>query len=100
MAVTQLLMPGPFWPITTDRKSIRLNSSHQIISYAVFCLKKKKTHLILNNDLLAETAVLGPMTQVPRRQVEDHPPLVMKPKPFRTRYDALAQPLRWSLLLV
>src|SRR5258708_22732722 len=28
-----------------DRKSTRLNSSHQIISYAVFCLKKKKhTH--------------------------------------------------------
>src|SRR5258708_11638257 len=29
-----------FTPI--DRKSTRLNSSHQIISYAVFCLKKKK----------------------------------------------------------
>src|SRR5258708_24603611 len=31
-------------PIVTglDRKSTRLNSSHQIISYAVFCLKKKK----------------------------------------------------------
>src|SRR5947208_10540693 len=28
-----------------DRKSTRLNSSHQIISYAVFCLKKKKKHL-------------------------------------------------------
>src|SRR5258708_7436153 len=28
-----------------DRKSTRLNSSHQIISYAVFCLKKKKTIL-------------------------------------------------------
>src|SRR5258708_8131635 len=27
-----------------DRKSTRLNSSHQIISYAVFCLKKKKIH--------------------------------------------------------
>src|SRR5438552_10204030 len=27
---------------TLDRKSTRLNSSHQIISYAVFCLKKKK----------------------------------------------------------
>src|SRR5947208_12415556 len=27
----------------SDRKSTRLNSSHQIISYAVFCLKKKKT---------------------------------------------------------
>ena len=28
--------------MTSDRKSTRLNSSHQIISYAVFCLKKKK----------------------------------------------------------
>src|SRR5258708_26676221 len=27
--------------VTLDRKSTRLNSSHQIISYAVFCLKKK-----------------------------------------------------------
>ena len=26
-----------------DRKSTRLNSSHALISYAVFCLKKKKT---------------------------------------------------------
>src|SRR5438552_11913992 len=30
---------------TPDRKSTRLNSSHQIISYAVFCLKKKKPNL-------------------------------------------------------
>src|SRR5258708_14207657 len=29
--------------VMEDRKSTRLNSSHQIISYAVFCLKKKKT---------------------------------------------------------
>src|SRR5256885_13030644 len=28
-----------------DRKSTRLNSSHLVISYAVFCLKKKNTHL-------------------------------------------------------
>src|SRR2546426_1724890 len=28
-----------------DRKSTRLNSSHLVISYAVFCLKKKKHHL-------------------------------------------------------
>src|SRR2546426_9209474 len=27
-----------------DRKSTRLNSSHLVISYAVFCLKKKKKH--------------------------------------------------------
>src|SRR5438552_11936867 len=30
-----------------DRKSTRLNSSHQIISYAVFCLKKKKTKTLI-----------------------------------------------------
>src|SRR2546429_7073972 len=29
-------------PLTADRKSTRLNSSHGYISYAVFCLKKKK----------------------------------------------------------
>src|SRR3712207_8101864 len=29
-----------------DRKSTRLNSSHANISYAVFCLKKKQTHLL------------------------------------------------------
>src|SRR2546426_7844782 len=28
--------------LVTDRKSTRLNSSHLVISYAVFCLKKKK----------------------------------------------------------
>src|SRR2546422_7935189 len=31
-----------FFDETTDRKSTRLNSSHGYISYAVFCLKKKK----------------------------------------------------------
>src|SRR2546430_6309773 len=30
--------------VSIDRKSTRLNSSHSQISYAVFCLKKKKTH--------------------------------------------------------
>src|SRR5258708_19035648 len=30
--------------LPADRKSTRLNSSHQIISYAVFCLKKKKNY--------------------------------------------------------
>src|SRR5947208_4006235 len=57
MLVTEKV--GPVWLVTQqgektpvenvpavlyqDRKSTRLNSSHQIISYAVFCLKKKKT---------------------------------------------------------
>src|SRR5256885_11075615 len=35
----------------TDRKSTRLNSSHLVISYAVFCLKKKNdTHIVTHND--------------------------------------------------
>src|SRR5256884_3986926 len=34
----------PAAPFVEDRKSTRLNSSHGYISYAVFCLKKKKTH--------------------------------------------------------
>src|SRR5207245_11490566 len=33
--------------LTPDRKSTRLNSSHGSISYAVFCLKKKKSHDII-----------------------------------------------------
>src|SRR5258708_31588777 len=33
-----------------DRKSTRLNSSHQIISYAVFCLKKKKQKMNKGKD--------------------------------------------------
>src|SRR5258708_30559708 len=42
-----LALAGPLSPpkIHTDRKSTRLNSSHQIISYAVFCLKKKSINL-------------------------------------------------------
>src|SRR5256885_9799158 len=50
-----------------DRKSTRLNSSHLVISYAVFCLKKKN-HLCLvcfssdheAADLYASTAHTGP----------------------------------------
>src|SRR2546430_10901884 len=34
--------PPHFMPSVRDRKSTRLNSSHSQISYAVFCLKKKK----------------------------------------------------------
>src|SRR2546429_7320168 len=37
---------------SVDRKSTRLNSSHGYISYAVFCLKKKKLHAELQRDCL------------------------------------------------
>src|SRR5690348_17597605 len=36
-----------------DRKSTRLNSSHPSISYAVFCLKKKKTNTLYTNTNVA-----------------------------------------------
>src|SRR5687768_17688428 len=36
--------------VEQDRKSTRLNSSHGYISYAVFCLKKKKKKDNVNND--------------------------------------------------
>src|SRR3712207_7035318 len=41
------LADGEWRPYKIDRKSTRLNSSHANISYAVFCLKKKKTfHMV------------------------------------------------------
>src|SRR2546422_7109703 len=52
-----LLQPPPSSPILPrpDRKSTRLNSSHGYISYAVFCLKKKKklktTHHVVRDQL-------------------------------------------------
>src|SRR5256885_9990294 len=33
--------------LAADRKSTRLNSSHLVISYAVFCLKKKRTTILI-----------------------------------------------------
>ena len=41
----------------TDRKSTRLNSSHVVISYAVFCLKKKKNK--------KKTIIVGEPTAIP-----------------------------------
>src|SRR5690606_25606472 len=47
-------------PGMADRKSTRLNSSHVKISYAVFCLKKKKKQL--NNTMTAHPRLLDPHT--------------------------------------
>src|SRR5256885_7615324 len=43
-ALRASLAPGDRRKAHPDRKSTRLNSSHLVISYAVFCLKKKKKH--------------------------------------------------------
>src|SRR5256885_11768270 len=41
-----------------DRKSTRLNSSHLVISYAVFCLKKKKKDTDRNSNTITPLALL------------------------------------------
>src|SRR3712207_8580763 len=43
--------PSPCTRSAEDRKSTRLNSSHANISYAVFCLKKKKNNAVHINSL-------------------------------------------------
>src|SRR5256885_7667715 len=48
----QGLERGVLRDVGRDRKSTRLNSSHLVISYAVFCLKKKKNLLVLMLPLL------------------------------------------------
>src|SRR5258708_8646008 len=51
--------------LSRDRKSTRLNSSHQIISYAVFCLKKKKK---LQHSLPRQTYRAVPISPAAPRQ--------------------------------
>src|SRR5256885_10258770 len=51
--------------IALDRKSTRLNSSHLVISYAVFCLKKKM-YISYNRLHCTETVVLTPPATVER----------------------------------
>src|SRR2546430_3246377 len=43
-----------------DRKSTRLNSSHSQISYAVFCLKKKKKVSVLASQVAISNVLLSP----------------------------------------
>src|SRR5258708_29374410 len=60
--------PGTEPACPGDRKSTRLNSSHQIISYAVFCLKKKKKKKQAEN--IADHMSTEEETRIPaRRQV-------------------------------
>src|SRR2546426_5558933 len=59
-AMMDIFMAGGAGPIfemerqDLDRKSTRLNSSHLVISYAVFCLKKKK-----KNEVTRRTVISG-----------------------------------------
>src|SRR5256885_8447567 len=58
----QRALPGRF----RDRKSTRLNSSHLVISYAVFCLKKKKKILQSSRQ---EIDYLGRLSLVSARHI-------------------------------
>src|SRR5207248_7183305 len=53
-----------------DRKSTRLNSSHRTISYAVFCLKKKKKNK--NYNMLNEKAIISPITTITTSNTSVH----------------------------
>src|SRR5438034_2620159 len=68
-ACTQILEPADpdtwndnYFCADTDRKSTRLNSSHTVISYAVFCLKKKKKnkHKNKNRDVVNQVVTNMP----------------------------------------
>src|SRR5207245_8444543 len=52
--------------VALDRKSTRLNSSHGSISYAVFCLKKKKTTNTMKKTLTSITLKLRPSGAIQR----------------------------------
>src|SRR3989440_2807134 len=63
---------SPLARVHRDRKSTRLNSSHDQISYAVFCLKKKKTDNAKPTD--AHNVHDIPMAQALRVHVARDPP--------------------------
>src|SRR5260221_6309751 len=55
-----------------DRKSTRLNSSHTVISYAVFCLKKKKNSIVqLHEDALWTGKAIGTIDQTKYARTPD-----------------------------
>src|SRR5436190_6418551 len=51
--------------LVRDRKSTRLNSSHTVISYAVFCLKKKSRALTINGESYTVVGVMPHLVHLP-----------------------------------
>src|SRR5256885_3254992 len=68
-AISDLLKNAENWPSsrwasarsTLDRKSTRLNSSHLVISYAVFCLKKKKINQVNESSCVKAQRIICSM---------------------------------------
>src|SRR3989440_5299661 len=72
--------PTSAWPTGTDRKSTRLNSSHDQISYAVFCLKKKKQEHVLDAGTIEilNHRISHPTDTVPHLDQNNHRELVLQ----------------------
>src|SRR5207249_9564140 len=62
------------YPVSGDRKSTRLNSSHVSISYAVFCLKKKKNNIVSPINLTQSYSTHWNDIQSPPLPHPLHPP--------------------------
>src|SRR2546430_3653155 len=78
--------------VAADRKSTRLNSSHSQISYAVFCLKKKKTVSV--RSMLRSRS---PSLSTTRRSCRRGPPRPLAPTPLtRTAAPPSAETRRMS----
>src|SRR5256885_2704709 len=73
-------------PIRRDRKSTRLNSSHLVISYAVFCLKKK-THAAV------QTPHAPPLRAAPAHRATSVPGMRPPPSPAGFRRDVVPSDL-------
>src|SRR5256885_11365088 len=69
--------------VETDRKSTRLNSSHLVISYAVFCLKKKKIFVVHRTRALLHLHVDldSLLTNLPPPHADLPPPPIYEPHP-------------------
>src|SRR5438034_1972312 len=63
-AFARLAELSPEHRAVIDRKSTRLNSSHTVISYAVFCLKKKKKTKTKKMQMIAHTTQRSAMQYV------------------------------------
>src|SRR5256885_6903768 len=81
-----------------DRKSTRLNSSHLVISYAVFCLKKKKPEQLSRRFSSHPVALSAYADSVPyeRASSREHSPRSFRtpPSPVRKRHTGSTVPLR------
>src|SRR5690348_13547129 len=71
------------WSAWADRKSTRLNSSHPSISYAVFCLKKKRPHKLDANPQFSKPPIrfLPPALQ-PNPRIRELSPSLSESRPY------------------